>query len=81
MDGGDRQLTAWLREEGFQTNLRSVSQVQHCIISAPEKSRTARQSGMCCQSDCSTAACAPTVTVCTFDHLLDNILQYRRGEA
>jgi hypothetical protein len=62
VDGGDRQLTAWLREEGFQTNLRSVSQVQHCSISAPANARSVRQSGMCCQIDCSTAFCGPTVT-------------------
>lgn len=27
MDGGDRQLTSWLKEEGFQTSVRSVVQV------------------------------------------------------
>ena len=26
MEGGDRQLTSWLKEEGFHTSLRSVSQ-------------------------------------------------------
>ncbi len=27
MDGGDRQLTSWLKEEGFNTNLRCVREV------------------------------------------------------
>ena len=27
VDGGDRQLTSWLKEEGFNTNLRSVREV------------------------------------------------------
>ena len=28
MEGGDRQLTSWLKEEGFHTSLRSVSQAR-----------------------------------------------------
>ena len=27
MEGGDRQLTSWLKEEGFQTSLRTINQV------------------------------------------------------
>lgn len=27
VDGGDRQLTSWLKEEGFQTSLRTINQV------------------------------------------------------
>ena len=32
VDGGDRQLTSWLKEEGFQTSVRSVVQVIMCLI-------------------------------------------------
>ena len=28
VEGGDRQLTSWLKEEGFHTSLRSVSQAR-----------------------------------------------------
>lgn len=28
VEGGDRQLTSWLKEEGFQTSLRAVSQAR-----------------------------------------------------
>ncbi len=27
VEGGDRQLTSWLKEEGFQTSLRTINQV------------------------------------------------------
>ena len=31
VEGGDRQLTSWLKEEGFQTSLRTINQV--CVLS------------------------------------------------
>ena len=39
VEGGDRQLTSWLKEEGFHTSLRSVSQARspckHALHAAP----------------------------------------------
>jgi hypothetical protein len=30
VEGGDRQMTSWLKEEGFHTSLRAISQVLLC---------------------------------------------------
>ncbi len=35
MEGGDRQVSSWLKEEGFSTSLRTVMQVGLCPCRAP----------------------------------------------
>ena len=32
VEGGDRQLTSWLKEEGFQTSLRTINQVGASLL-------------------------------------------------